>query len=231
MRTSTCFSLGLSICLSAQKDMPNFTRDIAFVMLRSCTCALFSFYYNLSLEPCWCCFLSVSRVTIMFLHFFLFVSGGSWAFWYYSFQLKTAREAAKFGAVGGLLGAVSTAGVTWKYSRSLHGMLGFWQRLPSLQFKPRECYYNWEPKALGIGSYNVAMSTLALLIGFLSHLCPCWFILVKIWHPLLFYIYTSIPHDQNRLSTSSFIRILKMLYFDQFHWVSSLLDSINQQHT
>ncbi|KAG5578386.1 hypothetical protein H5410_058520 [Solanum commersonii] len=35
--------------------------------------------------------------------------------------LKTAREAAKFGAVGGLLGAVSTAGVTWKYSRSLHG--------------------------------------------------------------------------------------------------------------
>ncbi|TMX04076.1 hypothetical protein EJD97_011702 [Solanum chilense] len=36
-------------------------------------------------------------------------------------DLKTAREAAKFGAVGGLLGAVSTAGVTWKYSRSLHG--------------------------------------------------------------------------------------------------------------
>ncbi|XP_059314963.1 succinate dehydrogenase subunit 6, mitochondrial-like isoform X2 [Lycium ferocissimum] len=35
--------------------------------------------------------------------------------------LKTAREAAKFGAVGGLIGAVSTAGVTWKYSRSLHG--------------------------------------------------------------------------------------------------------------
>ncbi|XP_060169970.1 succinate dehydrogenase subunit 6, mitochondrial-like isoform X2 [Lycium barbarum] len=35
--------------------------------------------------------------------------------------LRTAREAAKFGAVGGLVGAVSTAGVTWKYSRSLHG--------------------------------------------------------------------------------------------------------------
>uniref|UniRef100_A0A5B7A852 Succinate dehydrogenase subunit 6, mitochondrial n=1 Tax=Davidia involucrata TaxID=16924 RepID=A0A5B7A852_DAVIN len=35
--------------------------------------------------------------------------------------LKTAREAAKFGAVGGVIGAVSTAGFAWKYSRSLHG--------------------------------------------------------------------------------------------------------------
>lgn len=35
--------------------------------------------------------------------------------------LKTAREAAKFGAVGGLIGAVSTAGFAWKYSRSPHG--------------------------------------------------------------------------------------------------------------
>ncbi|KAJ8559698.1 hypothetical protein K7X08_003756 [Anisodus acutangulus] len=35
--------------------------------------------------------------------------------------LKTAREAAKISAVGGIIGAVSTAGVAWKYSRSLHG--------------------------------------------------------------------------------------------------------------
>ncbi|XP_059664847.1 succinate dehydrogenase subunit 6, mitochondrial [Cornus florida] len=35
--------------------------------------------------------------------------------------LKTAREAAKYAAVGGVIGAVSTAGVAWKYSRSLHG--------------------------------------------------------------------------------------------------------------
>ncbi|XP_059300291.1 succinate dehydrogenase subunit 6, mitochondrial [Lycium ferocissimum] len=35
--------------------------------------------------------------------------------------LKTAREAAKISAVGGVIGAVSTAGVAWKYSRSLHG--------------------------------------------------------------------------------------------------------------
>lgn len=42
---------------------------------------------------------------------------------YSFFQLKTAREAVKFCAVGGIVGAVSTAGVAWKYSRSLHGML------------------------------------------------------------------------------------------------------------
>ncbi|TMW94874.1 succinate dehydrogenase subunit 6, mitochondrial [Solanum lycopersicum] len=35
--------------------------------------------------------------------------------------LRTAREAVKISAVGGIIGAVSTAGVTWKYSRSLHG--------------------------------------------------------------------------------------------------------------
>lgn len=37
------------------------------------------------------------------------------------FQLKTAREAAQFGLTGSIIGAVSTAGVAWKYSRSLHG--------------------------------------------------------------------------------------------------------------
>ncbi|KAK9943443.1 hypothetical protein M0R45_009050 [Rubus argutus] len=35
--------------------------------------------------------------------------------------LKTAREAAKFAVTGSVIGAVSTAGITWKYSRSLHG--------------------------------------------------------------------------------------------------------------
>ncbi|GKV35055.1 hypothetical protein SLEP1_g43372 [Rubroshorea leprosula] len=35
--------------------------------------------------------------------------------------LKTAREAVKFGITGSAIGAISTAGVTWKYSRSLHG--------------------------------------------------------------------------------------------------------------
>ncbi|XP_048140391.1 succinate dehydrogenase subunit 6, mitochondrial isoform X1 [Rhodamnia argentea] len=34
--------------------------------------------------------------------------------------LKTAREAAKYAAIGSVLGAVTTAGFTWKYSRSLH---------------------------------------------------------------------------------------------------------------
>lgn len=37
--------------------------------------------------------------------------------------LKTAREAVKFGKAGSVIGAVSTAGVAWKYSRSLHGNL------------------------------------------------------------------------------------------------------------
>ncbi|XP_065850903.1 succinate dehydrogenase subunit 6, mitochondrial [Euphorbia lathyris] len=36
-------------------------------------------------------------------------------------SLKTVREAANFGLTGSLIGAVSTAGVAWKYSRSLHG--------------------------------------------------------------------------------------------------------------
>ena len=38
------------------------------------------------------------------------------------FQLKTAREAVNFGLTGSVIGAVSTAGVAWKYSRSLHGI-------------------------------------------------------------------------------------------------------------
>lgn len=39
-----------------------------------------------------------------------------------SLQLKTAREAVKYGAVGSVIGAVSTGGLAWKYSRSLHGI-------------------------------------------------------------------------------------------------------------
>ncbi|KAK4779069.1 hypothetical protein SAY86_006597 [Trapa natans] len=35
--------------------------------------------------------------------------------------LKTAREAANYSAVGSVIGAVSTAGFAWKYSKSLHG--------------------------------------------------------------------------------------------------------------
>ncbi|XP_074268097.1 succinate dehydrogenase subunit 6, mitochondrial [Silene latifolia] len=35
--------------------------------------------------------------------------------------LKTAREAAKYGFVGATIGAVSSAGVAWKYSKSPHG--------------------------------------------------------------------------------------------------------------
>ncbi|KAL3530264.1 hypothetical protein ACH5RR_009586, partial [Cinchona calisaya] len=35
--------------------------------------------------------------------------------------LKTARDAVKYGAVGSNVGAVTTAGWAWKYSRSLHG--------------------------------------------------------------------------------------------------------------
>ncbi|KAJ7971718.1 Succinate dehydrogenase subunit 6, mitochondrial [Quillaja saponaria] len=35
--------------------------------------------------------------------------------------LKTAREAVNYGLVGSAIGALSTAGVAWKYSRSLHG--------------------------------------------------------------------------------------------------------------
>ncbi|XP_052176595.1 succinate dehydrogenase subunit 6, mitochondrial isoform X2 [Diospyros lotus] len=34
--------------------------------------------------------------------------------------LRTAREAAKYGSAGAVIGAVSTAAVAWKYSRSLH---------------------------------------------------------------------------------------------------------------
>lgn len=36
-------------------------------------------------------------------------------------QLKTTRDAVKFLAVGGILGAVSTGGFAWKYSKSPHG--------------------------------------------------------------------------------------------------------------
>ncbi|XP_010533110.1 PREDICTED: succinate dehydrogenase subunit 6, mitochondrial-like [Tarenaya hassleriana] len=39
----------------------------------------------------------------------------------YGPTLKTAREAANYGAVGGVLGAVSTGAFAWKYSRSPHG--------------------------------------------------------------------------------------------------------------
>ncbi|OMO51604.1 hypothetical protein CCACVL1_29688 [Corchorus capsularis] len=35
--------------------------------------------------------------------------------------LKTAREAANVALTGAAIGAVSTAGVAWKYSKSLHG--------------------------------------------------------------------------------------------------------------
>ncbi|KAK8596044.1 hypothetical protein V6N13_000706 [Hibiscus sabdariffa] len=35
--------------------------------------------------------------------------------------LKTAREAANIALAGGAIGAISTAGLAWKYSRSLHG--------------------------------------------------------------------------------------------------------------
>ncbi|KAL0437092.1 UNVERIFIED_CONTAM: Succinate dehydrogenase subunit, mitochondrial [Sesamum radiatum] len=38
-----------------------------------------------------------------------------------SISLKTAREAAKFGVVGAAVGAVSTAGYAWRWSRSPHG--------------------------------------------------------------------------------------------------------------
>ena len=40
-------------------------------------------------------------------------------------QLKTAREAAAFGATGAALGAVSTAAFAWKYSKSPHGKDSF----------------------------------------------------------------------------------------------------------
>ncbi|CAI9778299.1 unnamed protein product [Fraxinus pennsylvanica] len=39
----------------------------------------------------------------------------------YGPTLKTSREAAQFGAAGAVLGAVTTAGYCWKYSRSAHG--------------------------------------------------------------------------------------------------------------
>ncbi|KAK4482760.1 hypothetical protein RD792_009928 [Penstemon davidsonii] len=39
----------------------------------------------------------------------------------YGPTLKTTREVAKFGAAGAVVGAVSTAGIAWKYSKSPHG--------------------------------------------------------------------------------------------------------------
>lgn len=56
---------------------------------------------------------------------------------FFLIQLRTAREAVKISAVGGIIGAVSTAGVTWKYSRSLHGMFNL--NLHSTPY-PRFCH-------------------------------------------------------------------------------------------
>lgn len=39
----------------------------------------------------------------------------------YGPTLRTTREAAKFAVAGAVIGAVSTAAVSWKYSRSPHG--------------------------------------------------------------------------------------------------------------
>ncbi|WCJ43665.1 Succinate dehydrogenase subunit 6 mitochondrial [Euphorbia peplus] len=36
-------------------------------------------------------------------------------------SIKTAREATNFGLTGGLIGALSTAGLAWRYSKSPHG--------------------------------------------------------------------------------------------------------------
>ncbi|KAF6156832.1 hypothetical protein GIB67_002749 [Kingdonia uniflora] len=36
-------------------------------------------------------------------------------------SLRTAREAAKIAAMGSAIGAISTAGIAWKYSKSPHG--------------------------------------------------------------------------------------------------------------
>ncbi|EOY33231.1 Uncharacterized protein TCM_041185 isoform 1 [Theobroma cacao] len=38
--------------------------------------------------------------------------------------LKTARNATNIALAGGAIGAISTAGLAWKYSRSLHGLTG-----------------------------------------------------------------------------------------------------------
>lgn len=38
-------------------------------------------------------------------------------------QLKTTREAVNFAITGSILGAASTAGISWKYSKSVHGNL------------------------------------------------------------------------------------------------------------
>ncbi|KAK4849320.1 hypothetical protein QYF36_023519 [Acer negundo] len=58
-----------------------------------------------------------------------------------SILLKTAREAVSFAITGSVIGAASTAGVAWKYSKSLHGNL-----LPLLSIN---CYgyltANWLP--------------------------------------------------------------------------------------
>ncbi|KAH7561329.1 hypothetical protein JRO89_XS10G0212400 [Xanthoceras sorbifolium] len=45
--------------------------------------------------------------------------------------LKTTREAVNFAVTGSVIGAASTAGVAWKYSRSPHGQFGFDQSIPT----------------------------------------------------------------------------------------------------
>eukprot|EP00262_Sarcandra_glabra_P019261 TRINITY_DN7200_c0_g1_i1.p1 TRINITY_DN7200_c0_g1~~TRINITY_DN7200_c0_g1_i1.p1 ORF type:complete len:154 (-),score=25.97 TRINITY_DN7200_c0_g1_i1:281-742(-) len=41
----------------------------------------------------------------------------------YGPQLKSAREATKIAAIGSAIGAISTGGFAWKYSKSPHGAL------------------------------------------------------------------------------------------------------------
>ena len=64
---------------------------------------------------CVCVYVCIYRMYIfvpLCVEDFLFVS---------PLQLRTTREAAKFAVAGAVIGAVSTAAVSWKYSRSPHG--------------------------------------------------------------------------------------------------------------
>ena len=54
--------------------------------------------------------------------FKMLIVGDTWESVSLSFQLKCAREAAKFAATGSAIGAISTAGLAWKYSKSPHGI-------------------------------------------------------------------------------------------------------------
>ncbi|KAJ9697088.1 hypothetical protein PVL29_009030 [Vitis rotundifolia] len=54
----------------------------------------------------------------------------------YGPTLRTTREAAKFAVAGAVIGAVSTAAVSWKYSRSPHGK--FPSSFPMLVHKYQE---------------------------------------------------------------------------------------------